>query len=86
MLTYAARDLIKKYGSIADRVSAGEPVCVTKHGRTAFYMVPPSFNIEELLEQAAVARFLNIMKEAKPTAAATALSDEALTDLLDANS
>ena len=40
--SYPSREIIKNYGTVADMVAAGEPVRVTKHGRTAYYMIPPS--------------------------------------------
>ena len=85
MKTLAARDFIKNYGSVADSVAAGEPVRVTKHGRTAYYMVPPSANIEELLRAMAQERFIKIMSEAKSAPAAAALSDDELNALIIAN-
>ena len=83
--TLPARDFIKNYGSVADSVTAGEPVRVTKHGRTAYYMVPPSANIEEILREMARERLTKIMSEAKSTPAATALSDDELSALINAN-
>ena len=73
--TYPSRELIKNYGTVADMVAAGEPVRVTKHGRTAYYLVPPSDFDDDFLTRLAAARFVNIMNEAISTPAAAALTD-----------
>lgn len=86
MKTYPSREIIKNYGTVADMVAAGEPVRVTKHGRTAYYMVPPSDFAEDFLKRLAAARFVKIMNEAISTPAAAALTDDELTALNHANS
>jgi len=83
--SFPSREVIKNYGTVADMVTAGEPVRVTKHGRTAYYMLPPSDFAEDFLKRMAAARFVKIMNEATTTPAAGALSDEELTALNNAN-
>lgn len=83
--SYPSREIIKNYGTVADMVAAGEPVRVTKHGRTAYYMIPPSDFAEDFLKRIAAARFVKIMNEAITTPAAAALSDDDLTALNNAN-
>ncbi len=83
--SYPSREIIKHYGTVADMVAAGEPVRVTRHGRTAYYMIPPGDLSEDLLKHITSARFVKIMNEAITTPAAAALSDDDLTALNDAN-
>jgi antitoxin (DNA-binding transcriptional repressor) of toxin-antitoxin stability system len=83
--TFAARELIKNFGAVTNIVSSGESVRVTKHGRTAYFIIPPTEVSEDFLRRQAVTRFVTIMNEARPTIAAQALSDDELTDLVNAN-
>jgi antitoxin (DNA-binding transcriptional repressor) of toxin-antitoxin stability system len=83
MKTLSSREVQKNFGSVADMVSAGENVRVTKYGRPAFFIIPETSDTEELLRRMAGRRLSKILRNSTPTPAASALTQVDVNKLID---
>ena len=83
MKTLTSRDVQKNFGSVADMVSAGENIRVTKYGRPAFFIIPETTDTEEILRRMAGRRLSKMLKNATPTAAAAELSQADVNKLIE---
>jgi antitoxin (DNA-binding transcriptional repressor) of toxin-antitoxin stability system len=83
MQTLTSREVQKNFGSVADLVSAGETVRVTRYGRPAFLIIPETKDTEEVLRRIAGKKLIAKLKNAKPNAAAEALTQEEVNKLID---
>ena len=83
MRTLTSREVQKNFGAVADIVSAGESVRVTKYGRPAFFIVPETAETEEILRQMAGMRLTRILKGTAPSSAAQALTQKAVNQLIE---
>ena len=83
MKTLSSREVQKNFGSVADLVSAGENIRVTKYGRPAFFIIPETSDTEELLRRMAGRRLSKILRSSTPTSAATALTQVDVNKLID---
>ena len=83
MKTLSSREVQKNFGAVADIVSAGESVRVTKYGRPAFFIVPETGDTEEILRQMAGKRLGRMLKEAAPNSAAQTLTQEQVNQMIE---
>jgi antitoxin (DNA-binding transcriptional repressor) of toxin-antitoxin stability system len=83
MKTLSSREVQKNFGSVADLVSAGENIRVTKYGRPAFFIIPETSDTEELLRRIAGRRLSKLLGSSKPTQAANALSQADVNKLIE---
>ncbi len=83
MQTLTSRDVQKNFGQVADMVAAGQSVRVTKYGRPAFLIIPESEDSDEILRRVAGRRLTGLLKNAKATPAAKALSPADVQQLID---
>lgn len=68
---------------MADLVVSGENIRVTKYGRPAFFIIPETSDTEEILRRVAGRRLSKMLKNATPTAAASALTQADVNKLID---
>jgi antitoxin (DNA-binding transcriptional repressor) of toxin-antitoxin stability system len=83
MKTLSSREVQKNFGSVADLVSSGEHIRVTKYGRPAFFIIPETSDTEEILRRMAGKRLSNMLKNDTPTAAASALTQADVNKLIE---
>ena len=83
MKTFSSREVQKNFGTVADLVSAGENIRVTKYGRPAFFIIPETSDTEELLRRIAGRRLSNLLGSSTPTPAASALSQADVNKLIE---
>ncbi|MEN9582673.1 MAG: Antitoxin Phd YefM, type toxin-antitoxin system [Candidatus Parcubacteria bacterium] len=83
MQTITSREVQKNFGAVADLVSAGETVRVTRYGRPAFLILPETGDTEEILRRIAGRKLIAKLRNAKPNAAAEALTQEEVNKLID---
>ena len=83
MKTLSSREVQKNFGSVADLVSSGENIRVTKYGRPAFFIIPETSDTEELLRRIAGRRLSNLLGSSTPTPAASALSQADVNKLIE---
>jgi antitoxin (DNA-binding transcriptional repressor) of toxin-antitoxin stability system len=76
MKTLSSREVQKNFGSVADLVSSGESVRVTKYGRPAFLIIPETSDSDEILRRLAGNRLSKMLQESQPTEAAKSLSQD----------
>ncbi|MDR0674481.1 MAG: type II toxin-antitoxin system prevent-host-death family antitoxin [Zoogloeaceae bacterium] len=69
MKTISSREVQKNFGSVADRVAAGESVRITRHGRPAFLLIPDTGDGEEILQELAARRLARMLRQAAPAPA-----------------
>jgi prevent-host-death family protein len=69
MRTISSREMQKNFGSVADRVAAGESVRITRHGRPAFLLIPDTGDGEEILQELAARRLARMLRQAAPAPA-----------------
>jgi antitoxin (DNA-binding transcriptional repressor) of toxin-antitoxin stability system len=82
MKTLTSREVQKNFGAVADRVTSGEVVQVTRYGRTAFFMIPETGNTAELLRRLAGEQLVKLLREAQTTEAAKSLTLEDINKLI----
>jgi antitoxin (DNA-binding transcriptional repressor) of toxin-antitoxin stability system len=82
MKTLSSREVQKNFGTVADLVKGGESVRVTQYGRPAFVMLPESAETEELLRRIAGKKLVRMIKESTPNAAAQALTQQEVNQLI----
>jgi antitoxin (DNA-binding transcriptional repressor) of toxin-antitoxin stability system len=83
MKTLSSREVQKNFGSVADLVSSGENIRVTKYGRPAFFIIPETSDTEEILRRMAGKRLSKMLRNSTPTAAASVLSQVDVNTLID---
>jgi antitoxin (DNA-binding transcriptional repressor) of toxin-antitoxin stability system len=81
--TVTSREVQKNFGAIADFVSSGESVRVTKYGRPGFFIVPENDETAEMMRKLAGRRMVTRLQSLKPTSAALALSQDDINQLVD---
>lgn len=82
MKTLSSREVQKNFGSVADLVTSGEGVSVTRYGRPAFYILPKSTDTEAFVRRMASKRLSTMLKSAKPNPAAKALTQADVNQLI----
>ena len=85
MKTLSSREVQKNFGSVADLVTSGESVRVTRYGRTTFFMIPDSGDTEEILRRIAGERLAKLLRESKSTEAAKSLTLDEVNSLINGN-
>ena len=66
MRTISSREMQKNFGSVADRVAAGESVRITRYGRPAFLLIPDTGDGEEILQELAARRLARMLRQTAP--------------------
>ena len=74
MKTLSSREVQKNFGTVADLVTSGESVRVTKYGRPAFFIIPENSDTEEILRLVAGMRLSALIQTSQPSDAVTPLS------------
>lgn len=82
MKTLSSREVQKNFGSVADLVTSGESVRVTKYGRPAFFIIPENSDTEEILRRVSGMRLSAMMQTAQPSDAVTPLSQTQVNKLI----
>ena len=82
MKTLSSREVQKNFGSVADLVTSGESVRVTKYGRPAFFIIPENADTQEILRRVAGMRLSKLLNTSQPTGAAKSLSQEDVNQLI----
>lgn len=82
MKTLSSREVQKNFGTVADLVTSGESVRVTKYGRPAFFIIPENSDTEEILRRVAGMRLSKLLDAAQPAEAAKSLSQEDVNKLI----
>jgi prevent-host-death family protein len=83
MRTISSREMQKNFGSVADLVSAGENVRITRHGRPAFLLIPDTGDAEEILRELAARKLAHLPCQAQPAPAAQTLTRQDIDRLTD---
>ena len=66
MRTISSREMQKNFGSVADKVAAGESVRITRYGRPAFLLIPDTGDGEEILQELAARRLARMLRQTAP--------------------
>ena len=82
MKTLSSREVQKNFGSVADLVTSGESVRVTKYGRPAFIIIPENSDTQEILRRVAGMRLSKLLNTSQSTEAAKSLSQEDVNQLI----
>lgn len=82
MKTLSSREVQKNFGSVADLVTSGESVRVTKYGRPAFIIIPENADTQEILRRVAGMRLSKLLNTSQSTEAAKSLSQEDVNQLI----
>jgi prevent-host-death family protein len=69
MRTISSREMQKNFGSVVDRVAAGESVRITRHGRPAFLLIPDTGDGEDILRELAARKLAHMLQQAQPAPA-----------------
>lgn len=82
MKTLSSREMQKNFGIVVGLVGAGETLCVTKHGRKAFYIVPENEDTAEMMRKIAGRRLVKNLHSMKSSEEAKALAADDITQLI----
>jgi prevent-host-death family protein len=83
MRVMSSRELQKSFGMVANWVTAGESVRVTKHGRPAFFIIPENEDSQDLVRQMAANRLSQSLATATSSVAAKALTFDDVGKMID---
>jgi len=78
----SSREVRKNFGSVADLVSSGEAIRVTKYGRPAFIIIPETKYTVEILRRIAGRRLSDMLKNSMPNVSASNLSQQDVNKLI----
>jgi prevent-host-death family protein len=83
MRTISSGEMQKNFGSVLDRVVAGESVRITRRGRPAFLLIPDTGDGEDILRELAARKLTHMLRQAQPTPAAQTLTQQDINRLID---